>query len=55
MRPSRTLQMSATPSIRAPGPDAVPPKVFKGAPYSRIRIVEYAKDLPVSKYDFKTA
>jgi len=56
--PSRfciTLQMSAIPSMSAPGPDAVPPNVFNGAPYSRIRIVEYEKDLPVSKYDFNTA
>ena len=44
-----TLQISAIPSTKAPGPDAVPPKVFNGAPNSLIRIVEYVKDFPVTK------
>ena len=55
--PSRfciTFEMSAIPSMSAPGPDAVPPNVLSGAPNSRMRIVEYEKDLPVSKYDFNT-
>ena len=46
-RASITLQMSSTPSISAPGPEAVPPNVFNGAPNSRIKMVEYENDLPV--------
>ena len=39
--------MSLIPSINAAGPEAVPPNVFRGAPNSRMRIVEYENDLPV--------
>ena len=53
-RASMTWHMSVIPSTSAPGPLAVPPNVFRGAPNSRIRIVEYENDLPVSKYDFNT-
>ena len=46
---SKTLQISATPSTKAPEPDAVPPKVFNGDPNSRIKSVEYVKCFPVTK------
>ena len=47
-------QISLIPSTKAPGPDAVPPNVFTGAPNSRTKIVEYVKDLPVTKKDSRT-